>query len=112
MSQVKITFKGATPAAGAVIQEVLVEDPETNERILFVEETPQVVDSKWAGLVKGDDRVDGLEHHTFEVEDVSTELPPKSANRAEWDAAAEKLDINPELYNNKDDLIEAVEAAA
>lgn len=112
MAEVKITFKGATPAAGSVIQEVLVEDPETHDRELFVEDTPRVVDEKWAALVHGDDKADGLEHHTFEVEEVTADVPAKSASRSDWDDAARKLDINPELYNNKDDLIEAVEAAA
>jgi hypothetical protein len=48
-----------------------------------------------------------------EVEDVETveeaTRPNKSAKRADWDAYAESIGIDPSEYETKDDLIEAVE---
>lgn len=106
MGQVKVTFEGASPAAGAVIEEVLVEDPETHDRELFVKDTPHVVDERWSELVED------IEYHRFSVEDVSADLPAKSASRSDWDEAARSVDVDPDLYNRKEDLVEAVEAAA
>lgn len=112
MSEVKITFKGASAAVGGVIDEVMVEDPDSGDREVFTRDVASVVDEKFAALVQGEDKASGLEHHSFEVEDVTHELPAKSAKREEWDAAAETVGIDPSLYGNKDDLVQAVEAAA
>lgn len=38
------------------------------------------------------------------------ERPAASASRADWDEYAQSLDIDPEEYSNKDDLIAAVDA--
>lgn len=38
------------------------------------------------------------------------ERPSKDASRSDWDDYAKTLDLNPEDYQNKEALIEAVEA--
>lgn len=62
------------------------------------------------------DVIEAIEQRLAELADDGTlelalERPAKSANRDDWDAYARSLDIDPDEYSSKDDLIAAVDRA-
>lgn len=68
-----------------------------------------------AGAVESDDEVSGEEPEQVddqgadaEPEDVPAEYPGDNASRAELDAYASALGIDPAEFRTKDDLIEAI----
>lgn len=64
--QKRVTYRGATPAGGDS-HELLVEDPKTGKRVLFVRDQPQDVDAVFVKLAQD------APYQKLDVEEVPAE---------------------------------------